>query len=314
LFQIILLRMVMMRITLRQLQIFIAIAQSGSTTAAGEVIALSQSAISASIAELEKALNVQLFDRVSKRLLLNDHGRAMLPQAMALVNGATSLENSFNEIAPSILIIGASLTIGNYLLPTILANYWRAQGIVLGELMPPLQVVVANTADIVSKVVNFEVDIGLIEGPCNRADISVSPWLEDELLLVVAPNHPVLQENGEFISPVRLTKANWLLRERGSGTREALEQALLPHIAQLKSSLEFNDHEAIKQSAVQGLGIACLSRTVVRDMLDAGKLVELKTPFGKLVRRFSLLVHHQKQVTPGMQHFMNHIFKNQKDT
>ena len=313
-FQIILLRMVMMRITLRQLQIFIAIAQSGSTTAAGEVIALSQSAISASIAELEKALNVQLFDRVSKRLLLNDHGRAMLPQAMALVNGATSLENSFNEIAPSILIIGASLTIGNYLLPTILANYWRAQGIVLGELMPPLQVVVANTADIVSKVVNFEVDIGLIEGPCNRADISVSPWLEDELLLVVAPNHPVLQENGEFISPVRLTKANWLLRERGSGTREALEQALLPHIAQLKSSLEFNDHEAIKQSAVQGLGIACLSRTVVRDMLDAGKLVELKTPFGKLVRRFSLLVHHQKQVTPGMQHFMNHIFKNQKDT
>ncbi len=304
----------MMRITLRQLQIFIAIAQSGSTTAAGEVIALSQSAISASIAELEKALNVQLFDRVGKRLLLNDHGRAMLPQAMALVNGATSLENSFNEIAPSILIIGASLTIGNYLLPTILANYWRAQGIVLGELMPPLQVVVANTADIVSKVVNFEVDIGLIEGPCNRADISVSPWLEDELLLVVAPNHPVLQENGEFISPVRLTKANWLLRERGSGTREALEQALLPHIAQLKSSLEFNDHEAIKQSAVQGLGIACLSRTVVRDMLDAGKLVELKTPFGKLMRRFSLLVHHQKQVTPGMQHFMNHIFKNQKDT
>ncbi len=304
----------MMRITLRQLQIFIAIAQSGSTTAAGEVIALSQSAISASIAELEKALNVQLFDRVGKRLLFNDHGRAMLPQAMALVNGATSLENSFNEIAPSILIIGASLTIGNYLLPTILANYWRAQGIVLGELMPPLQVVVANTADIVSKVVNFEVDIGLIEGPCNRADISVSPWLEDELLLVVAPNHPVLQENGEFISPDRLTKANWLLRERGSGTREALEQALLPHIAQLKSSLEFNDHEAIKQSAVQGLGIACLSRTVVKDMLDAGKLVELKTPFGKLTRRFSLMVHHQKQVTPGMQHFMNHIFKNQKDT
>lgn len=298
-----------MRITLRQLQIFIAIAQSGSTTAAAEVIALSQSAISASIAELEKALNVQLFDRVGKRLLLNDHGRAMLPQAMALVNGATSLENSFNEIAPSILIIGASLTIGNYLLPTILANYWRAQGVVLGEVMPPLQVVVANTADIVSKVANFEVDIGLIEGPCNRADIAVTPWLEDELLLVVAPNHPVLQDNGEFISPEKLTKANWLLRERGSGTREALEQALLPHIAQLKSSLEFNDHEAIKQSAVQGLGIACLSRTVVRDMLDAGKLVELKTPFGKLLRRFSLLAHHQKQVTPGMQHFMDHVFK-----
>ena len=298
-----------MRITLRQLQIFIAIAKSGSTTAAGEVIALSQSAISASIAELEKTLNVQLFDRVGKRLMLNDHGRAMLPQAMALVNSATILEKSFNEIAPSILIIGASLTIGNYLLPTILANYWRDQGMVLGEVTPPLQVVVANTADIVTKVANFELDIGLIEGPCNRADIAITPWLEDELLLVVAPSHPVLQGNGELISPERLTKANWLLRERGSGTRESLEQALLPHIAQLKSSLEFNDHEAIKQSAVQGLGIACLSRIVVTDMLDVGKLVELKTPFGKLVRRFSLLVHHQKQITPGMQNFIDHVFK-----
>lgn len=298
-----------MRITLRQLQIFIAIAQSGSTTVAGEIIALSQSAISSSIAELEKVINVQLFDRIGKRLMLNDHGRAMLPQAMALVNGATSLENSYSNVAPSNLIIGASLTIGNYLLPGILANYWRAQGILLGDAVPPLQVVIANTVDIVTKVVNFEVDIGLIEGPCNRADIAVTPWLEDELLLVVAPNHPILQENGEVISPERLTKANWLLREHGSGTREVLEQALLPHIAQLKSSLEFNDHEAIKQSAAQGLGIACLSRTVVADLLDLGKLVELKTPFGKLARRFSLLIHHQKQITPGMQHFMDHVFK-----
>lgn len=298
-----------MRITLRQLQIFIAISQTGSTTAAGEAIALSQSAISASIAELEKILNVQLIDRIGKRLMLNDHGRAMLPQAMALVSSATSLENSYSEVAPSILIIGASLTIGNYLLPKILANYWRSQGVVLGEVIPPLQVVVANTADIVGKVANFEVDLGLIEGPCNRTDVSVTPWLEDELVLVVSPNHPLIRASGEIVSPELLAKSNWLLRERGSGTREALEQALLPHIAQLKCSLEFNDHEAIKQSAAQGLGVACLSRTVVMDMLDTGKLVELKTTFGKLMRHFSLIVHHQKQTTLGMQHFINHAVK-----
>jgi DNA-binding transcriptional LysR family regulator len=297
-----------MRITLRQLQIFIAIAQSGSTTAAGEVIALSQSAISASIAELEKVLNVQLFDRVGKRLMLNDHGRAMLPQAMALVDGASSLENSFNSIAPSVLIIGASLTIGNYLLPSILAKYWQSQGFTLGGVTPPLKVLVANTANIVNKVANFQVDLGLVEGSCNSADIAVSAWLEDELLLVVAPTHPILKKNGNVISSEQLTNANWLLRERGSGTREALEQALLPHIAQLKCSLEFNDHEAIKQCAVQGFGIACLSRTVVTDMMDAGKLVELRTSFGKLTRHFSLLIHHQKQMTPGMQHFINHVF------
>lgn len=298
-----------MRITLRQLQIFIAVAKSGSTTAAGQAIALSQSAISAAIAELEKMLNVQLFDRVGKRLLLNDHGRAILPQSMALVNGAISLENSYNSVAPSILIIGASLTIGNYLLPEILANYWRSQGIVVGDVTPPLQAIVANTADIVNKVAQFEIDLGLIEGPCNRADMAVTPWLEDELVLVVAPNHPILRESGKIIPAKRLADANWLLRERGSGTREALEQALLPHIAQLKCSLEFNDHEAIKQSAIQGLGIACLSRFIVKDKLEAGELIELKTSFGKLNRRFSLLLHHQKQLTPGMKHFIDHAFK-----
>lgn len=296
-----------MRMTLRQLEIFVAIAQNGSTTAAGEKIALSQSAISASIAEFERNLNVQLFDRVGKRLLLNDHGRAMLPQAMALVNSADNLEQSYLNNSPSQLIIGASLTIGNYLLPVLLADYWRMQGIALGDSTPPLQVVVANTSNIGAKVANFEVDIGLIEGPCHRPEIAVTPWLLDELLLVAAPTHAVVHEYGKSLIPAdRLAKANWLLREPGSGTREALEQALLPHINQLKSSLEFNDHEAIKQSAVQGLGIACLSRLVVSDMLEIGKLVELNTMAGKLGRRFSLLVHHQKQITPGMQQFMTH--------
>lgn len=294
-----------MRITLRQLEIFIAIAKSGSTTAAGGIIGLSQSAISASVAELERALNVNLFDRIAKRLLLNDHGRAMLPQAIALVNGAENLELSYSKIAPSILVIGASLTIGNYLLPSILDSYWRSQGIILGDFIPPLQIVIANTPDIVNKVANFEVDIGLVEGTCNRTDITVTPWLEDELLLVVAPFHPILQDQaGEVITSDRLAKANWLLRERGSGTREALEIALLPHLTHLKSGLEFNDHDAIKQSAALGLGIACLSRLVVTDMLENGKLVVLNTMFGNIGRRFSLLVHHQKQITSGMKHFM----------
>lgn len=296
-----------MHLTLRQLQIFVAIAQSGSTTAAGEQIALSQSAISASIAELERILNVRLFDRVGKRLILNDHGRAMLPQAMSQLNSAENLEQSYLSTAPSMLIIGASLTIGNYLLPRLLANYWRSQGIVLGDDSPPLQVIVANTADIASKVANFEVDIGLVEGPCHRPDIAISSWLLDELLLVASPDHQIVQEyTGNFIPPARLAKTNWLLREQGSGTREALEYALLPHLPQLKSSLEFNDHEAIKQCAAHGLGIACLSQLVVADMLESGQLVELKTMFGRLTRRFSLLVHHQKQITQGMQHFISY--------
>lgn len=297
-----------MRLTLRQLQIFIAVADSGSTTAASGKISLSQSAISASVAELERILTVGLFDRIGKRLLLNDHGRAMLPQARALLHSARALEQSFQLATPSILIVGASLTIGNYYLPRLLAAYWRSKGVVLGDAHPPIQVIVANTAEIAAKVVDFEVDIGLVEGGCHRPDVAVTPWLQDELLLVASPHLALLHElNGRVISIEQLASANWLLREQGSGTREVLEQALLPHLAQLKCSFEFNDNEAIKQSAAQGMGVACLSRMVVADMLDSGKLVELNTRFGRLTRRLSLLIPHQKQATQGMQGFMDFI-------
>ena len=299
-----------MRLTLRQLQIFIAIAQSGSATAAGERIALSQSAISAAIAELERTVNVQLFDRVGKRMQLNDHGRAMLPQAMVLLNSAESLEQSYLKSAPSLLIIGASLTIGNYLLPRLLADYWRSQGVILGNATPPLQVVVAKMADIETKVAGFEVDIGLVEGPYHRPDITVIPWLQDELVIVASPDHPVVLKYGQSLIPSkRLATTNWILRERGSGIRDALEQALQPHTPQLISSLEFNDHESIKQSAIHGLGIACLSRLVVADALESGRLVKLNTSLRGLNRRFSLVMHHQKQITPGMQNFINYASK-----
>jgi DNA-binding transcriptional LysR family regulator len=137
--------------------------------------------------------------------------------------------------------------------------------------------------------------------------VSVTPWIEDELLLVASPKHPIFQEFRHTLIPLnRLASTNWLLRERGSGTREALEHTLLPHLAQIKSCLEFNDHEAIQQSTAQGLGIAYLSKLVVSDMLISGHLVELNTVFGRLNRRFSLLTHHQKQITSGMQRFIDY--------
>lgn len=299
----------MMRITLRQLQIFIAIAQSGSTTAAGEIIALSQSAISASIAELEKALNVQLFDRVGKRLMLNDHGRAMLPQAMFLVDSTVNLELIFTKDKPSQLKIGASYTIGNYLIPNLLAHFWQPKSVEKDFIVPNTEVTIANSADIAEKVSKFEVDIGLIEGVCNNVEVAVTPWLEDELLLVTSPKHPIAQQqqSNRVIDVKTLQAANWLLRESGSGTREALEHALLPYMTHIKSSLQFNDHEAIKQAAVAGLGIACLSKFVVKDMLENNKLVILDTNIGCIKREFSILTHHQKQITNGMQAFINSL-------
>src|SRR5438067_7345046 len=122
-----------MRITLRQLAIFAAVADAGSTASAAGRVALSQSATSAALNELEAVLGARLFDRVGTRLVLNDTGRGLLPQARAVLDGAAGIEREFGlgtapgeAGAPSLLRVGASTTIGNYLLPTLIAGWQRA--------------------------------------------------------------------------------------------------------------------------------------------------------------------------------------------
>ena len=281
-----------MRLTLRQLEIFSAIAQSGSTTAAAHQIPLSQSATSAALHELEQALAAPLFDRVGKRLLLNDTGRALLPTALAVLDGARQIETTFGsaERSPSDLRLFASTTIGNYVLPALLADFRRP--------IPTLRLDlrIGNTLEVIAGVRNFQTDLGLIEGPSHDPDITVLSWMEDELVIAAACNHPLAKASAQAALTVeQLAGAEWLQREFGSGTRDAVEQALLPHILNLRSTLTLGSSEAIKNAAAEGLGICCLSRCVVEDLVKAKRLAILPTRLPPLTRRFSL-IHHQHKV------------------
>ncbi|PRC93369.1 LysR family transcriptional regulator [Solimicrobium silvestre] len=284
-----------MHLTLRQLQIFMAVAESGSTTAAAELVCLTQSASSAALRELENLLSCHLFDRVGKRLILNDNGRQLLPQARLMLDAAANIEQQFlpgTSANISGLKIGSSTTIGIYLLPSILAKYDA------GLHAQPTKITIANTLDVANLVANFEVDAGFIEGPCHQTDLIIEPWLMDELIIVCSPQHPILAGQGSNkIDLVTLREAGWLLRERGSGTREAVEQALLPQLHFLNPSIEFSNSEAIKYAAAAGLGLACLSRLVVQDLLHSGQLVELSTSLPKLQRHFYLLTAKKKIVS-----------------
>jgi DNA-binding transcriptional LysR family regulator len=288
------------RLTLRQLQIFQEVADCGSTAAAATELALSQSAASAAIIELERLLEVRLFDRVGKRLQLNENGRAVLPQALALLDGAGALERWARDRDSQIgvLRLGASTTIGNYLLPGILAEFQKmlarpARGAL------QVQVVIANTAAITAQVAAFELDLGLIEGPCHEPELTVQPWLEDELLLVAAAHDPIVQR-AQPITLAMLRQATWLLRESGSGTRETIDQLLTPHLHQLRAGIEFGNSEAIKRAAASGLGISCLSRYVVEDFLTSGLLVAPASELPRLTRRFHLVTHRLKWRTRGL--------------
>ncbi|AIY42619.1 LysR family transcriptional regulator YeiE [Collimonas arenae] len=292
-----------MRLTIRQLQIFLAVAQSGSTTAAADQVALSQSATSAALNELENLLDCRLFDRVGKRLILNDNGRLLLPQAAQVVDAAKTIEQQF--LLPGMaqgggLQIGSSTTIGSYLLPSLIASY-RGQH---SELQ--VRVTIANTADIVAAVVNFEVDVGLIEGPCHAPGLQVEPWILDELLIVSSPEHPIVKDirGDKKIGVAQLREAEWLLREPGSGTREAVEQALLPHLHHLRQSCEFGNSEAIKHATAAGLGLSCLSQAVVADFLQSGRLVALNTTLPRLHRHFYLIHSKHKILSLRLMQFL----------
>ncbi len=304
-----------MHLTLRQLEIFTAVADHGTTTAAGQRLALSQSAISGALAELEALLGNPLFDRIGKRLVLNDTGRALLPQARALLDGARDVETAFrlvgNDRNPSAattpirLKLAASTTIGNYLLPDLVAGF-------SAEALAPrvdarVDVQIGNTREVAAAVARLDVDLGLIEGPCHEPDLVVNPWITDDLVIVCAALHPLaLRRPAGRVTLAQLREAAWLLREPGSGTREVVEQALLPQLHRLHGGMHFGSTEAIKQAAAAGLGLTCLSRYAVRDLVALGRLVILQTPLRKLTRRFWLIHHRQKRFSIGMERFVDH--------
>ena len=295
-----------MRITLRQLATFVAVADAGSTAAAAGRIALSQSATSAALNELEAVLDARLFDRVGTRLVLNDTGRGLLPQARAVLDGAAGIERDFglgassDHAAPALLRVGASTTIGNYLLPTLIADWQRAHA------AAPVDVQIANTGAVAAAVARMEVDVGLIEGPCHEPDVVAQPWREEELAIVCAPSHPLLGgDPRRRLNVAALRQAAWLLREPGSGTREAVEQALQPHLHQLREGLRFGGTEAIKQAAVEGLGLTCLSLFAVSDLVALGRLVRVDTTLPRLVRRFWLIHHRRKQFSRSLAAFVD---------
>lgn len=292
-----------MHVTLRQLQIFRAIALSGSTTAAAQSVPLSQSAASAALNELERTLNARLFDRVGKRLLLNDRGRALLPTALAVLDGARNLEAAFNADHDSVidLHLFASTTVGNYILPRLLARF--------RERVPAaqLQLQIGNTREVVTAVRDFDADLGLIEGPCHASDIVVLPWLEDELVIVASPTHPLAKaaKRGK-LTPKQLSQSCWLLREPGSGTREAVEQALLPHLVDLQSTMTLGSSESIKNAVAEGLGVSCLSRYVVQDLAAADRLSVLATRLPRLTRRLTIVHHRRKLLSESLRGFIAH--------
>ena len=174
-----------MRYTLRQIEVFLATAHFENVTKAAENLSMSQSAASGALKDLEQQFNVRLFDRVGKRLQLNELGLLLRPRAEAFLDRARELEQGFikhKDIGK--LKLGATLTIGNYVAVDLMASFMQE------NLNAEVSLEVANTDSIAHQVLNFDIDIGMIEGEFHHRDLDVSFWREDEQVIFCSPDHP----------------------------------------------------------------------------------------------------------------------------
>lgn len=284
----------MLTITLREIEVFASIADLGNVTRAAAGIGLTQSAASQALDKLETSLGVHLFDRIGRRLVMNEHGRRLLPEVRVLLNCATDIEQMFSTGGHR-LRLGASMTIANYLLPQQLAVFRTTWPEVQIEMQ------VGNTQEIAAAVARLEVDFGLIEGPCHLPELRIEPWCDDELVVFVAAGHPL---GTGTVSREDLAVADWVLRERGSGTREEAEKLLLPLIPGLKVVMELGHSEAIKNTVAAGLGVSCLSRHVIGREIESGILVPVQADLPRLSRVLNLVRHREKSITQGMEAFL----------
>ncbi len=287
-----------MRFTLRQLQVFVAIGQAGNVTHAADRIAMSQSAASTALGELERQFGRPLFDRVGKRLHLNELGQSIMPKALEMLDRAAELESVLaGGGGLGTLRLGASLTVGNYLCPTLIDRY------LLAHPGAEVKLEIGNTSHIAAAVAGFDLDLALIEGETGNPNLEVTDWLDDELVVFCGPDHPLAKAGSAGIE--RLLDEPWIVREPGSGTRQTLDRAMTPWWPRWKIGLELEHTEAIKGMVAGGRFIGCVSRLALTESFATGSLVRIETPDMDLHRRFYLAANRRKYRTPGIDAFIS---------
>lgn len=294
-----------MAITLRQLEIFEKVAKCEHVTQAGTQLLLSQSAVSMAIAELEKFADAPLFERRGRRLILNDRGRLILPEARDILMRVRMLEQLLNESAGEpigTLNVGASTTIGNYLLPAIIGEFSRRYP------RAKVSLHIGNAQQIERAVDNGELDLGLIEGLPHIMSLAATPWKQDELVIITGKDHKWAQAGKA--STDMLKNAAWIMREKGSGTREIFEAAMKRKNVGFSIAMELGHTEAIKKAAEVGLGVGCLSRMAVQRELDNGWLVAIDSPLD--LQRTLIILTRDDNRTTLLQAYLSLLEENSK--
>jgi DNA-binding transcriptional LysR family regulator len=283
---------------LNHLAIFHAVAQAGSMTLGAERLDISQPAVSKQVQELERALGVHLFDRVGRRVHLSQAGEILADYARRLFALAREAEEAMADVRAvgrGRLVVGASTTIGTYLLPGVAAAFWRRHPKV------ELLVEIANTEQVHRRLAGHELDLGLTEGFVEEDELDAEVFHRDELVVIAAPGHPLAGKPSVPLSAVR--EEPFVLREPGSGTRAVEGRALARLRLPVRGAMALGSTEAIKRVVAEGVGLAIVSRLAVRAECAAGTLAVLPVAGLPIERPLHLVRRKGRRDGPALQAF-----------
>ena len=275
-----------MKLTLRQMEIFLNVVRSGHLTNVAKEMSLSQSAVSMSIKELENILGRPVFDRINKKLVLNEVGRAFHKEIDPLFKKLTDIEYEFkNSENKGMIRVGASTTIVDYLMPSIICAYMSSY--------PDVKITLkeGNTQEIAEMIKEGSIDIGFVEGFVSGSDIIKEKIGVDELL-IVTENKTI--SNAEPVYIDELASMRWVLREEGSGTREVFLEYIKEKVDDLNVFLELGHTESIKSILKNRECLTCISKISVDKELNEGKLFRVPVKNFECKRDFLMVYHKDK--------------------
>ena len=286
--------------TLDQLRIFVAVAERQHVTHAAEALNLAQSAASHAIASLEERHQTKLFNRIGRHIELTDAGQAFLKEARAVLATVEAAELAlieFSDLNRGMLSVQASQTIANYWLPRHLAAFRSAH--------PQIEIraSIGNTAQVATAVENRQTELGFVEGAIHSEQLTSMTVARDQIIVVTAPDHQLLKRKP--VTPRDLMEVEWVLRERGSGTRSVFEDALVGFglkTRMLRIALELPSNEAVRSAAEAGLGAAVISASIAAPSLEAGLLQQID--FRLPEREFHVLTHRERHASRAAQAFL----------
>ncbi len=290
-------------IGIRQIQIFLAVWEKGSFSKAATMANLAQPTVSSRIIGLERSLGVKLFERHGKSVTPTKAGELFYPYALQIQRLVDEVQREvglFSRGEKGKLEIGGSNIPGQYILPSRVGKF--------KTLHPNIQITlkVGDTSSIVREIIQGGVHLGIVGAVLNRKELEYLPCFQDELVLIVPPRHTLSQKTE--IEPAELKDVHFITREEGSGTRLATEKAfeakgLNGFFAELKIVAQMGSTEAIRQAVKAGIGCAIISNLAVEEDLRSGTLYSPKIRGIDLTRRFYLVRHKNRSISPVAESF-----------